>query len=80
MPWVVTDRLAHLYRSSLGVPWPFSIHGSALEEARVELLIGELLSALEPAARRLWWGAPGGWSARSAQRDQRASSGRRGKV
>lgn len=56
MLWAVTHELAHLYGSPLGLPWPFSIYEGALEEARVELVTGDLLPGLEPAARRLRWG------------------------
>ena len=53
MLWAVTHELAHLYGGPHELPWPFSLHREALEEARVELLTGDLLPGLEPAARRL---------------------------
>ena len=54
--WAVTHELAHLYGNPPHLPWPFSIYAGPLEEVRVELLTGDLLPYLEPAARRLRWG------------------------
>ncbi len=56
MLWAVTHELAHLYGQRPHLPWPFSILARPLEEVRVELLTGDLLPYLEPAARRLRWG------------------------
>jgi len=53
MLWAVTHELAHLYGQRLALPWPFSIYAKPLEEARVELVAGDLLPCLEPAARRM---------------------------
>ena len=54
--WAVTHELAHLYGTRPHLPWPVSIFRRPLEEVRVELLTGDLLPYLEPAARRLRFG------------------------
>ena len=51
--WVVTHELVHLYGRAVHSPRPLGDFATLVEEARAELVVGELLPRLEPAARVL---------------------------